>query len=129
MATQPLSSDQYFAIFSTKCIDIFSKLPYNWQIWIGATMLHSINISDVAIHQLCARPTGGGKSLLFSTLAACIGKITLCIAPLLSLKADQTIKHLQQTTTSSQSINNIHLDEVPSADMDAIISCCNTHAH
>jgi hypothetical protein len=129
MATQPLSSDQYFAIFSTKCIDIFSKLPYNWQIWIGATMLHSINISDVAIHQLCARPTGGGKSLLFSTLAACIGKITLCIAPLLSLKADQTIKHLQQTTTSSQSINNIHLDEVPSADMDAIISCCNIHAH
>jgi hypothetical protein len=74
MADPLLSSDQYSAIFTTKCIAIFSKTPYEWQTQIGATMLRSIDTSDVAI--------GGGKSLLFSTLAACLGKSTLCITPL-----------------------------------------------
>ena len=80
-------------------------------------MLRSKRTEERAIHQLCIRPTGGGKSLLFTTLASCLGRITLCITPLLSLGADQTIKHQHNTKTKSTELNSLHLDEVPKGDM------------
>ena len=76
-------------------------------------MLQSKCTEERAIHQLCIRPTGGSKSLLFTTLAACLGRITLCITPLLSLGADQTIKHQHNTITKSTELNSLHLDKVP----------------
>ena len=84
-------------------------------------MLRSIRTEERAIHQLCIRPTGGGKSLLFTTLAACLGRITLCITPLLSLGADQTIKHQNNTKSKSTELNSLHLDEVPKGDMQLVI--------
>ena len=112
------SPDQYKTEFNTKCFDTFSKHPYEWQSDVGGSMLRSIRTEERAIHQLCIRPTGGGKSLLFTTLAACLGRITLCITPLLSLGADQTIKHQQHNTkTKSTELNSLHLDEVTKGDM------------
>ena len=84
-------------------------------------MLRSKRTEQSVIHQLCICPTGGGKSLLFTTLAACLGRITLCITPLLSLGADQTIKHQQNTKTKSRVMNSLHLDEVPKGDMQLVL--------
>ena len=117
--TSPL--DQYKSEFNTKCIDTFTKHPYEWQLDVGGSMLRSKRTEERPIHQLCIRPTGGGKSLLFTTLAACLGRITLCITPLLSLGADQTVKHQHNTNTRSTELNSLHLDEVPKGDMQLIL--------
>ena len=113
--------DQYITEFNTKCINTFSKQPYEWQSDVGGLILRSKRTNQSPIHQLCIRPTGGGKSLLFTTLAACLGRITLCITPLLSLGADQTIKHQQNTKTKSRVMNSLHLDEVPKGDMQLVL--------
>ena len=117
MTTPTPSPDQYETEFNHKCFDTFSKQPYKWQSDVGGSMLRSKRTEERAIHQLCIRPTGGGKSLLFTTLASCLGRITLCITPLLSLGADQTIKHQHNTKTKSTELNSLHLDEVPKGDM------------
>ena len=58
-------SDQYKTEFKTKCFNTFSKHPYKWQLCgIGSSMLQSILTEETAIHQLCIRPTGGGKSFI-----------------------------------------------------------------
>ena len=86
-------------------------------------MLQSMHSTDTTIHKLCIRPTGGGKSLLFTILAACLRHITLYITPLLSLGTYQTIKHQWNTTSNRSELNSVHLDEIPKEDMtDAIIS-------
>ena len=122
MTTPTPSPDQYKSEFNSKCIDTFSKHPsYKWQSDVEDLMLRSERTEQSAIHQLCIRPTGGGKSLLFTTLAACLGRITLCITPLLSLGADQTIKHQHNTKTRSTELNSLHLDEVPKGDMQLIL--------
>ena len=84
-------------------------------------MLWSKHTELRAIHQLCIRPTGGGKSLLFTTLTACLGRITLCITPLLFLGTDKTIKHQNNTKTQSTELNSLHLDEVPKGDIQLVL--------
>ena len=115
------SQDQYKTELNSKCIDTFSKQPYKWQSDVGGLILLSKRTNQSPIHQLCIRPTGGGKSLLFTTLAACLGRITLCITPLLSPGADQTIKHQHNTKTKSTVMNSLHLDEVPKGDMQLVL--------
>ena len=94
----------------------FSKAPYQWQTKLGASILHTKLDTDDDIHQLCVRPTGGGKSLLFTILAVCLGNLTLAIiiTPLLLLGADQTIKHQCNTFGAARHIvkNSIHLDDI-----------------
>ena len=74
----------------------------------------TLDTTDDGIHQLCVRPVGGGKSLLFTrTLAVCLGQLTLAITPLLSLGADQTIKHQRNTVGARHNeLNSVHLDEI-----------------
>ena len=95
--------DQYKTEFNTKFFNTFSKHPYEWQSVIGSSMLQSILTAETAIHQLCIRPAAGGgnKLLLFTTLAACLGRITICITPLLSIGADQTFKHQNNMKSNS----------------------------
>ena len=73
MTTPTPSPDQYESEFNHQYIDTFSKHPYEWQSDVGGLMLRSERTEQSAIHQLCIRPTGGGKSLLFTTHAACLG--------------------------------------------------------
>ena len=111
--TAPSSKlDEYKTHFNTISNDIFSKAPYQWQTELGASILHTKLDTDDDIHQLCVRPTGGGKSLLFTTLAVCLGNLTLAITPLLSLGADQTIKHQHNTFGARHILNSVHLDEI-----------------
>ena len=75
------------------------------------------------IRQLCVRPTGGGKTLLFQTLAAYMKGITLCLIPLLSLGADQVNKTMIKTRSdSTNSITAIHLDELKRNDLVELLS-------
>ena len=126
MSAPSPSLNEYTSKFNTTCSNLFSKTPYKWQMDVGASMLRSIHSTDAAtIYQLCVHPTGGGKSLLFTTLAASLGHITLCITPLLSLSADQTIKHDQKNTISGQNeINSVHLDKIPKGDVSEFITLC-----
>ena len=99
MSTPSSKLDQYETHFNKISNDIFSKAPYQWQTELRiSSILHTKLNTDDDIHQLCCvRPTGGRKSLLFTTLAVCLGNLTLAITPLLSLGADQTIKHQRNT--------------------------------
>ena len=56
--------------------------------------------------------TGGGKSLILHTVAACVAGVSLVIVPLLSLTADQ-LSRLQSASQTHGSVKAVHLDEVP----------------
>ena len=86
--------DEYKTHFNTISNDIFFKAPYQWQTELGASILY--------MKLDCVRPTSGGKSLLFTTLAVCLGNLTLAITPLLLIGADQTMKHRQHNTFGEQ---------------------------
>ena len=87
-------------------------------------MLESADSTDETICQLCVRPTGGGKSLLFTTLSACLSRMAPCTTPLLSLGADQTMKHQQKTVSSRNRINSVHSDKIPKGKMDQFVTLC-----
>jgi superfamily II DNA helicase RecQ len=100
----------HMGLFHQISVSSFQKEPYHWQVLVGGTVLHSV-ASNRSIQQLCVRPTGGGKTLLFTVLARCIKGVTLCITPLLSLGSDQ-VRKLINTSTFDQSITAFHLDEL-----------------
>ena len=69
-------------------------------------------MTQTSIRHLVVRPTGGGKSLVFTTVTDVLLGVTLCICPLLSLGADQTKKVLSKTDPNCKSITAFHLDEL-----------------
>ena len=75
-------------------------------------MLHAKPCLDDDIHCICVRPTGDGKSLLFTALSICLGNVTLVITPLLSLGTDQTIKHQHSTLGVRNTLNSADLDKI-----------------
>ena len=94
MATAPAD----YNTFQHKCTHIFNKTPHPWQqVDVGSSILRSVNSSNTAHNQLLVHETGEGKSLVYLATGACIGGITLCISPLLSLAMDQTRKVLNHT--------------------------------
>jgi len=103
--------EPYIGQFNQISVSSFRKNPYHWQAIVGSTILHAVQ-SNNSINQLCVRPTGGGKSLLFTVLARCFKGVTLCITPLLSLGSDQVRKLLANTRQSDTSITSFHLDEM-----------------
>ena len=122
--------DEYKTLFNATSNDIFSKAPYQWQTELGASILHTKLDTDNDIHQLCVRPTGGRKSILFTTLSICLGKLlTLAITPLLSLGVDQTIKHQRNTFGVRHKVtNSLHLDEISNnVDMKLAITLIERH--
>ena len=91
---QPSHHEQ---LFTQKSINSFSKRPYLWQEAIGGGII-SCSDRNIALRQLCVRPTGGGKTLLYNVVAAYLKGVTIMISPLLlSLGADQTHKQLKVT--------------------------------
>ena len=104
--------DPYTTKIISSAIDLFNKTPYAWQAEVGSGILRGVD-SNSSIRYLCVRPTGGGKTLLFAATAASLKGITLCILPLISLGADQTIKLIDSTQSSAAFITAFHLDEVP----------------
>ena len=56
-----------------------------------------------------SQPTGRGKSFVRDTFAASVGGITINIAPLLSLNADQ--KNKLKSKSKCSNVHTLHLDE------------------
>ena len=56
-----------------------------------------------------SQPTGGGKSFTRDVFAASVGGITINIAPLLSLSADQNNK--LKSKCKCKNVHSLHLDE------------------
>ena len=110
MSTSTPLSSPFQQQFIHTCIQSFNIVPYPWQYLVGEEILryHSFGSS---IKKLLVRPTGGGKTLVFTTVAACLKGITLCIVPLLSLGADQFRKVLLKSERN-RSITAFHLDEM-----------------
>ena len=90
---QPSHHEQ---LFTQKSINSFSKRPYLWQEAIGGGII-SCSDRNIALRQLCVRPTGGGKTLLYNVVAAYLKGVTIMISPFLSLGADQICKLLKVT--------------------------------
>jgi len=89
--------------------DVFGLSAREWQLDV-LTHLHSMTCKTgphPAPVFLC-QPTGGGKSLFRDTFACSNGGITINVAPLLSLSADQHSKFMRKKT--SQQVFSIHLD-------------------
>ena len=74
--------------FKNACTTSFLQTPYEWQTAVGSTIL-AAHTANKTICQLLVQPTGGGKTLVSTSTAACIKGITLCFCPLLILGSDQ----------------------------------------
>ena len=124
MATPAPQINQYFDQFHQKCTTIFHKMPCQWQVEVGGSILrlHSDNNER---NQLLVQKTGEGTSLVFLVTGACIGGITLCISPLLSLAMDQNrkvLKHADSKYTYSPSNFVDFIDQ-------ATTKCVHIHFH
>jgi ATP-dependent DNA helicase RecQ len=106
------STTLHSSLFHQTAISVFHKTPYEWQVKVGASILSAVSRGE-SMRYLCVRPTGGGKTLVFTTNAATLKGITLCIVHLLSLGSDQVNKLISSTQSSDKIITAIHLDEVP----------------
>ena len=113
MPTEPIDLDALNTKFTHKCAHIFNKIPHQWQINVGTGILASLE-SNIDHNQLLIRKTGEGKSLVYLATGACIGGITLCISPILSLGMDQTRKVLNHTPNIT-SVTLFHLDKMSSS--------------
>ena len=111
MTTNPIAMSLYTALFISRCQETFQLLPRQWQVEVGSELIES-HFTNVPIRHLCVRPTGGGKSLVFNTVADVLLGVTICICPLLSLGADQTKKLLSKSDANQKAITAFHLDEL-----------------
>ena len=110
MSTIPLTHEHFQQRFIETCTQSFDITPYHWQHVVGANVLFANN-SRIPVKMLLIRPTSGGKTLVFTTIAACLKGITICITPLLSLGADQ-FRKLFFNTHRDHSISAFHIDEM-----------------
>ena len=67
--------------FNNTCTTSFLQTPYEWQTAVVSTIL-AAHTAKTSICQLLVHPTGCGKTLFSTAIAACIIGITLCICPL-----------------------------------------------
>jgi superfamily II DNA helicase RecQ len=111
--------------FVKTCMNTFAKTPYTWQTNVGS-FIYGCHLLNSPLKLLLVRPTGGGKTLVFTSVAACIKAsvaacsikgITLCITPLLFLGADQVQKIMSKTSKTDKSIIGFHLDELTDAQL------------
>jgi hypothetical protein len=116
MATPDPVYDSIKLCFHQTCFNTFAKIPYQWQTDVG-TFILGCHIRNIPMKLLLVRPTGGGKTLVFTSIAACIKGITLCITPLLSLGADQVQKIMSKTSETDKTIIGFHLDELNDAQL------------
>jgi superfamily II DNA helicase RecQ len=103
--------ERAMSLASDRMYDTFGYRPYPWQ---SDVLLHLYAMASSKSPVQCqatflCQPTGGGKSMVRDTFAATVGGVTLNIAPLLALSADQHDKLLQKRLRK-QKIMSIHLD-------------------
>jgi superfamily II DNA helicase RecQ len=108
----PSSFDHCFQLLASSSMhDTFGYCPFPWQTKVLKRLYHMASAKSPIQCQptfLC-QPTGGGKSMVRDTFALTVGGITINVAPLLALNANQHDKLLQKRLLK-QKIMSIHLD-------------------
>ena len=119
--TEPIN-DVFEQLFQNTAQASFNMIPWNWQRQVGGQILR-LRFEKEEVRHLCVRPTGGGKTLLFHTLAAYMKGVTLCLIPLLSLGADKVNKAMIKTHNDPNlAISAFHLDdELEDADVKELL--------
>ena len=121
MTTTDPINDVFEQLFQSTAQASFNMNPWNWQKQVGGQILR-LRSEKADVRHLCVRPTGGGKTLLFHTLAAYMKGVTLCLIPLLSLGADQVNKAMIKTRDDPMNaISAFHLDELKDPDVKELL--------
>ena len=115
MTSNTNNNDAFEALFTTTAQTSFNMTPRNWQRRLGRRILRDKSVRG-GFRQLCIQPTGGGKTLLFHTIACYVKGVSICIVPLLSLGADQVNKTMLRTA-NDPSTRAVHLDDLLDADV------------
>ena len=110
MATNPFSNNRFFNQFRHKNASIFNKTLHQWQVEVGGSILCS-HADNIEHNQLLIWKTGEGKSLVYLVTGTCIGGVSLCISPLLSLAMDQSRKVLIHTPNTC-TVASFNLDKM-----------------
>ena len=119
MSTNTNNNDSFEALFTTTAQTSFNMTPRNWQRRLGGRILRDKSVRG-GLRQLCIQPTGGGKTLLFHTIACYLKGVTICIVPLLSLGADQVNKTMLRTA-NDPSTWAVHLDDLLDDDVSELL--------
>ena len=77
--------------------------------WFG---VDRVSFHECTYQAPMCSPTGGGKSLVFNTVADVVLGITICICPLLALGADQAKKLISKSHANQNAVTAFHLDEL-----------------
>ena len=109
MANTNTSNTDPSNIFTSICNTYFEHISYPWKYFIGNVFINSFLIPIEPTKQLCVRPTGGGKTLLFTTIDTALKGVTICITLILYLGADQ-FKNLSNRVFGESWLTSFHLD-------------------
>ena len=102
--------------------NLFRIAPFEWQRNVSLKLLDE-HFKQNEIRLLCVQPTGGGKTLLYQTVAAQLKGVCIYISILLSLVSDQVKKLMIKTRSDDTTIVLVHVDEVQNKkDLDGILS-------
>ena len=102
-------NDEIEELLKTTMEEVFECEPRPFQKEaISKLIKMSLGILNPQPIFLC-QPTGGGKSFVRDVFAASVGGITINIAPLLSLSADQNNK--LKSKCKCKNVHSLHLDE------------------
>lgn len=123
MTTTYPNNDAFELLFQTTAQTSFNMTPYDWQRRLGGQILR-LRADREEVRQLCIQPTGGGKTLVFHTLACYMKGVSICIIPLLSLGADQVNKAMLRAR-HDPSIWAVHLDDLRDIDVKELLGLIN----
>ena len=111
MANTNTSDTDLSNIFTSICNTYFEHISYPWKYFIGNVFINSFLIPIEPTKQICVRPTGGEKTLLFTTIDTALKGVTICITLILYLGADQ-FKNLSNRVFGESWLTSFHLDEL-----------------
>ena len=113
MTSNTSNNKAFKELFTATAQTTFNLTPRDWQRRVGGQILAGRKARG-GLRQLCVQPTGGGKTLLFHTIACYLKGVSLCIVPLLSLGADQVNKTMLRTS-GDPTTWAVHLDDLNDA--------------
>ena len=88
------------SLFLSSYRQTFDHVPYEWQVVVGVHLLLMHRKTRKFKTVFLCRPTGGGKSNCRDAIAVASPGVTINVAPLLALNADQVVKFNSRRKTT-----------------------------